>query len=66
MADQVPFGDIPFAENPEPRVPCVLVLDTSGSMTGERIQELNAGVSVCKRELFADSLAAKRVELAIV
>ena len=35
MSDQIPyagFESIEFAENPEPRVPCVLLLDTSGSM----------------------------------
>ncbi len=32
MAEQVPFGDIGLASNPEPRCPCVLLLDTSGSM----------------------------------
>ncbi len=35
MSDQLEyagFGASQFAENPEPRVPCVLLLDTSGSM----------------------------------
>jgi uncharacterized protein YegL len=33
MAEQMPFAaDVGLAENPEPRCPCVLVLDTSGSM----------------------------------
>jgi len=32
MADQQPFGDIALATNPEPRCPCVLLVDTSGSM----------------------------------
>ncbi len=65
MPEQQAF-EIGFAENPEPRVPCVLVLDISGSMQGSRIDALNAGVAVCKSELLADPLAAKRVELAIV
>ena len=66
MADQIPFGTNDFAENPEPRVPCVLVLDTSGSMQGEPMRQLNEGLVVYKDELTADSLAAKRVEVAIV
>jgi uncharacterized protein YegL len=49
MPDQQPFNP-EFVNNPEPRVPCVLVLDTSGSMQGARIDELNAGVAVCKSE----------------
>jgi uncharacterized protein YegL len=32
MADQQPFDDVNLASNPEPRCPCVLLLDTSGSM----------------------------------
>jgi hypothetical protein len=73
MAEQVPyqpdaspFGNISFAENPEPRCPCVLLLDISGSMQGAPIAQLNAGLTVYHDELAADSLAAKRVEVAIV
>jgi uncharacterized protein YegL len=33
MAEQIPFGSIEFAANPEPRCPCVLLLDTSASMS---------------------------------
>lgn len=29
--EQIPFGPSEFADNPEPRVPCVLILDVSGS-----------------------------------
>jgi len=57
---------IEFAENPEPRCPCVLLLDTSGSMSGERIAALNAGLQTFKDDMLQDNLAAKRVELAIV
>ncbi len=60
------FGTNSFAENPTPRVPCVLVLDVSGSMAGEPIRELNAGLRVYKDELSADSQAIKSVEVAIV
>lgn len=63
---QQPFGDATFAENPENRCAVVLVLDTSGSMAGQRIQQLNAGLQTFRDELFSDTLAAKRVEVAIV
>lgn len=66
MPDQIPFGSDDFASNPEPRCPVVLLLDTSGSMHGEPISELNAGIVTFKDELMADELAAKRVEVAIV
>jgi uncharacterized protein YegL len=64
--DQQPFGDVTFAENPEPRCPCVLLLDTSTSMSGAKIAELNAGLQVFAEELRSDAMAAKRVEVAIV
>src|SRR5262249_55794479 len=32
LPDQIPFPDPEFVDNPEPRCPCVLLLDTSGSM----------------------------------
>ena len=64
--EQVPFGGAEFVENPEPRCPCILLLDTSGSMNGEPISELNTGLQTFKDELGADALAEKRVEVAIV
>ncbi len=57
---------VEFAENPEPRCPCVLLLDTSGSMQGMAINALNEGLVSFKDELLKNSLAARRVEVAIV
>lgn len=64
--DQVPFSGVEFAENPEPRCPCVLLLDTSGSMSGAKITQLNRGLETFVDELGSDTMAAKRVEVAIV
>ena len=64
--DQVPFDGAEFAENPEPRCPCILLLDTSSSMQGNPISELNAGLDAFRSDLNEDALAAKRVEVAIV
>jgi uncharacterized protein YegL len=55
-----------FADNPEPRCPVLLVLDTSGSMKGRAIQELNEGLRAFSQELKSDRLAALRVEVAVV
>lgn len=66
MVQQIPFGTNDFAENPEPRCPCILLLDVSGSMSGKPIDELNAGLVVYKDETCADNLASKRVEVALV
>ncbi|MGE3424784.1 MAG: VWA domain-containing protein [Dehalococcoidia bacterium] len=64
--DQVPFGAADFADNPEPRCPCILLLDTSGSMSGAKIADLNSGLQTFAEELRSDAMAAKRVEIAIV
>lgn len=65
--DPQPYDSaIDFAENPEARCACVVVADTSGSMKGEPIAQLNAGISAFATELRADRLAAKRVEVSIV
>lgn len=66
MSDQISFGTDDFASNPEPRCPCVLLLDVSGSMAGLPIAELNAGLTTFKDELASDALAMKRVEVGIV
>lgn len=57
---------VEFAENPEPRCPCVLLLDTSGSMKGPALDALNAGLQTYKADLNRDSLASRRVEVAVV
>lgn len=57
---------VEFAENPEPRCPCVLLLDTSGSMQGTAIDALNEGLRSFKDDLMKNSLASRRVEVAVI
>ncbi len=66
LIQQTPFDSARFADNPEPRCPCVLVLDTSGSMSGDPIRQLNEGMQAFRDELLQDELAARRVEVAVV
>jgi uncharacterized protein YegL len=61
-----PFGPGEFVDNPEPRCPCLLLLDSSGSMQGEAMRELNDGIATFRRELLDDELASKRVEVGLV
>src|ERR1700731_4706903 len=65
-ADQLLNLDVEFADNPEPRCPCVLLLDTSGSMRGQPIRALADGLATFREELLKDVLARRRVEVAIV
>ena len=57
---------VEFAENPEARCACVLLLDTSGSMQGTAIDALNQGLWAFKEDLMKNSLASRRVEVAVV
>lgn len=57
---------VEFAENPEPRCPCVLLLDISKSMRGEAIKALNEGLMAFHDDLVKDPLATRRVEIAMV
>lgn len=58
--------EIEFEDNPEPRCAVMLLLDTSTSMAGGPINQLNAGLQAFDQELKADRLAALRVEVGII
>ncbi|MCP4539110.1 MAG: VWA domain-containing protein [Chloroflexi bacterium] len=66
MMSNILLEQAEFADNPEPRCPVVLLLDTSGSMKGEPIDQLNEGLRAFDQALKGDHLAALRVEVAIV
>ncbi|HZQ50824.1 MAG TPA: VWA domain-containing protein [Bryobacteraceae bacterium] len=55
-----------FAINADPRCACLLLLDTSSSMEGERIRALNEGLRAFEGDIQEDSLARRRVEIAII
>ncbi len=57
---------VEFAENPEPRCPCVLLLDTSGSMKGAALDHLQQGIEAFRCSVSKDALASRRVEVAVV
>jgi len=53
-------------ENYEQKCLCVLVLDVSGSMAGNTIDQLNQDLKDFQKELQNDFVAAQRIEVAIV
>jgi uncharacterized protein YegL len=55
-----------FANNPAPRCPVVLVLDTSASMDGDPIRQLNDGVGHFIGQIQKDEIANFSVELACI
>lgn len=59
--------DVDFdISNPDPRCACILVLDTSTSMSGAKINQLNKGLKILSEELKKDALARVRVELMVI
>ncbi len=66
MAEQMPFGDVELARSSEPRCACMLLLDVSGSMAGQAMVQLNAGLETYHSELLGDRLASQRVEVSII
>jgi len=57
-------GESPM--NYEQKCPCVLVLDVSGSMSGEPIKQLNEGLKEFQQEILNDETASDRLEVSIV
>lgn len=64
--ESTPFDSLEFADNPEPRCPVVLLLDRSGSMKDEPINELNEGLRLFCETIKKDTLASLRVEVALI
>ena len=48
------------------RTPCVLLVDTSGSMAGEKIDRLNAGFQAFRDDILRNPMAAQSVELCVI
>ena len=58
--------DIVLQDNTNQRLPCVLVLDGSGSMAGKPVEELNKGLELLSSELKEDDIACQRVQLLLI
>lgn len=69
MAEQMNFDEL-FGDSVsvvgEPHLACILLLDVSGSMTGEPIWNLNKAIRQFKEQVCKDEIARKRVDVAIV
>jgi len=66
MNDEFIIRQQELVENPTPRVPICLVLDVSGSMSGEPIEELQEGVKMFFEAIREDEVAQYAAEIAIV
>jgi uncharacterized protein YegL len=66
MLNQETFGPPKIAAPNEPHLACVLLLDTSCSMSGQPIDSLNQALQDFKNKVSLDEMAQKRVDIAIV
>jgi uncharacterized protein YegL len=66
MTNKTTLKNQGLIENPTTRVPVCLCLDTSGSMSGKAIDELNEGVRHFFEELMQDDVARYAAEICIV
>ncbi len=66
MINQSSFETPRVAASGEPHLACVLLLDTSGSMSGDPINSLNRAINDFKQQTSMDDLAQKRVDIAII
>ena len=57
---------VEIANPQQPHCATVLLLDTSYSMSGDKIRQLNEGLQAFVDEVREDELARKRVDLAVV
>lgn len=54
------------ARNKDQKCPVVLLLDTSGSMTGQPIDEINKALTQIKEDILNDTMLSNRLEVGIV
>ncbi len=66
MTDDLVLSDEDLVENPTARVPVCLCLDTSGSMGGAPIEELNGGVRTFLEAIESHDMAKYAAEIAVV
>ncbi len=66
MTQTAVIPDVALTLNTSQRLPCVLVLDGSTSMSGRPIEELNEGLSILEKELKSDTIASQRVQLLVI
>ena len=57
---------IDLIENPESRLACVILIDTSASMNGDPIKQVSTGLRRFAEDINADELTAARADVAII
>ena len=58
--------DLELINNQEQRLPCVLILDTSASMSGNPIEELQTGLDYFAQDVKSDDDASQKVQIMVI
>jgi len=58
--------DLELINNQEQRLPCVLILDTSASMSGNPIEELQSGLDYFAQDVKSDDDASQKVQIMVI
>jgi uncharacterized protein YegL len=67
IEEQEIIDDDPIIAAPnEKHLACVILLDVSGSMSGEPIKQLNHAINLFKEKVAKDSIAKKTVDISII
>ena len=66
MVMQLQMDDMELANNPHTRIPICIALNTSGSMDGKKIDELNRGVNIFLKTIFEDEITRYSADIAIL
>ena|SRR5271163_1681582 len=61
-----PIPNLELLDNTSERLPCILLLDGSASMTGRPIDELNQGLKILEVDLKSNDRAKKSVQVAVI
>ena len=64
--NKLKLDDQELANNPSTRIPACVLLDTSSSMQGDPIDELNLGYKMFIKELLEDELTKYSVDLSVI
>src|SRR5689334_19324749 len=62
----IPLIEASIQDHAQQRTPCVLVLDCSSSMAGQRMEALNRGLQAFARALAEDETALQRVVVQVI
>ena len=66
MSDEIFFGEGENPDNGQEKTLCVFLLDNSGSMSGQKINDLNNGLQEFYNDIIGNDTLSQRLEIAVI